>query len=339
MRGSENGAKHLYTTGTVTRRNYIQKKAGMKAEFHHTYGALLVEVNDKGHWWVRQLNADKTGAFYDLGHFITKGKVLEHSGIEAITWGDIHMHALNEDIRIMNWGKDGILDTLHPKYQFMHDLIDFRARNHHDRGDPHKTFLKFTEGDDNVAIEFYEAANFLRSESYRSWCKTIVVDSNHDNAFEKWLREGDYKNDPENAIFFLQSQLAKYQSIDAGDKDFHSVEHALRNIGVQEEHAQFLRADQSFTICNDTIENGMHGHLGPSGSRGSPRNLCRIGMKANTAHTHAAQIIDGLYVSGTSGELIQDWTKGPSSWSWSHTLTYPNAKRCIISVWGNQWCA
>ena len=34
----------MYTTGTVTKRNYVQKKAGQKASFHHIFGALLVEV-------------------------------------------------------------------------------------------------------------------------------------------------------------------------------------------------------------------------------------------------------------------------------------------------------
>src|SRR5579859_4353210 len=50
------GVKLNYTTGTVTQRNYIQKREGVIAEFHHIYGALLVEVNSNGNWWVRQLN-------------------------------------------------------------------------------------------------------------------------------------------------------------------------------------------------------------------------------------------------------------------------------------------
>jgi hypothetical protein len=51
--------KFNWTTGTVTLRNYIQKKAGQKAEFHHCYGALLVEVDSTGAWGVRQLLADE----------------------------------------------------------------------------------------------------------------------------------------------------------------------------------------------------------------------------------------------------------------------------------------
>ena len=49
------GAKLIYTTGTITQRNYIQKKAGILAEFHHCYGALLVEVDHEGVWKVRQI--------------------------------------------------------------------------------------------------------------------------------------------------------------------------------------------------------------------------------------------------------------------------------------------
>jgi len=55
--GKHEGTKFIYTTGTVTQRNYIQRKAGLKAEFHHCYGGLLVEVDGDGNWFVRQLNA------------------------------------------------------------------------------------------------------------------------------------------------------------------------------------------------------------------------------------------------------------------------------------------
>jgi hypothetical protein len=51
------GVKLMFTTGCVTLRNYIKRKVGYKAEHFHTYGALIVEVNDKGHWYVRQLRA------------------------------------------------------------------------------------------------------------------------------------------------------------------------------------------------------------------------------------------------------------------------------------------
>ena len=38
------GTKFMWTTGTVTESNYIQKKAGQKADFHHGFGALSVSL-------------------------------------------------------------------------------------------------------------------------------------------------------------------------------------------------------------------------------------------------------------------------------------------------------
>jgi hypothetical protein len=79
--------KFNYTTGTVTQRNYIQRKAGLKAQFHHCYGALLVEVDADGNWFCRQINADSDGMIYDLD-ICVHGKVLTTgNNVEAITWG------------------------------------------------------------------------------------------------------------------------------------------------------------------------------------------------------------------------------------------------------------
>src|SRR6266478_5914623 len=82
------GVKLNYTTGTVTQRNYIQKREGVIAEFHHIYGALLVEVNSEGHWWVRQLNQDEgTGTLQDLRVLVQNGKIVStEAPVEAVVW-------------------------------------------------------------------------------------------------------------------------------------------------------------------------------------------------------------------------------------------------------------
>ena len=53
--------KFMYTTGAITVPQYLQQKAGQKAEFHHSIGALLVEVDDEGDWFVYQLKAGDDG--------------------------------------------------------------------------------------------------------------------------------------------------------------------------------------------------------------------------------------------------------------------------------------
>lgn len=337
--GKHEATKFNYTTGTITQQNYIQKKAGLKAEQHHAYGALLVEVDTEGRWWARQLHADHQGRIYDLDILADGDTVTTENAVEGIVWGDIHEAKMDPIVKELAWNKGGILDTLRPSYQFLHDLIDFQARRHHDRKDPHQLYRLHCDGVDSVESEMQNAADFLHWCS-RDFCKTVVVDSNHDNDFLRWLREAEYKLDPLNAEFFLEAQLETYRAI-RRDEDFHAVEWSMRRAGCPDE-VRFLREDESFIICRQLqggIEHGMHGHLGINGAKASPLGLSRISRPANTAHTHSACIIDDLYVAGLSGVMDQGYNRGPSSWSQSHTVTYKNARRAILTMWDGKWRA
>jgi len=334
--------KFTYTTGTVTKLNYIQKKAGLKAEFHHCFGALLVEVDSQGRWFARQLNADSTNVIYDLDLKVDKGEVTRGNRVKAIGWGDVHEQELSSAIKKLCWtGKNSMIDYLKPEYQFMHDLVSFTRRNHHDIKDPHRMFSIHCEGRDAVEGEMDEVAKFITEDASRDFCEMVVVDSNHDNALTRWLKEADYKKDPANALFFLKCQLRKYEAIAEEDGWFHLVEWVLQSKGVPES-VRFLREDESFIICGDAhggIECGMHGHLGPNGARGTPLGLARLGRKANTGHTHSAGIRDGLYTGGTCSVMDMGYNSGPSSWSHSHVVTYPNGKRTIVTMWHGAYCA
>ena len=342
--GKFEATKLMFTTGAVTQRNYLQRKAGQKAEFHHGYGGLLVEVDSDGSWWCRQLNADSDGVIHDLDLYADGNRIVEGIAVEAVTWGDIHVGQMDEANMRACWG-DGhsgcIIERLRPRHQFFHDLLDFRSRNHHDRGNPHAAFQRHCEGNGNVLGEVAKVARFLDA-TYRPWCASVVVDSNHDNAMERWLREGDYRVDPLNAVFFLTAQLTKYRAIEARQKDFHLVEWALRSVQVDATKTfKFLRPDESFVVCHDAnggIECGMHGHMGPNGKRGSANAFARMGRKSNVGHSHSAGIVDGVYTAGTSSNLDLGYNVGPSSWTHSHIVTHENGKRQIITVWkGRPW--
>lgn len=339
--GKSEATKFNWTTGTVTMRNYIQKRAGLEAEFHHGYGAVLVEVDKDGDWFVRQLNADSDGTIYDLDVRVKSGKVTTGNRVEAINWGDLHSEKLDPRVREMAFGKGGMLDALQPRYQFAHDLIDFMGRNHHNRGNPHEMFRIFLANRDDVDAAMKEASGLL-ADMDRDWCSTIVVESNHDSALTRWLREADYRGDPVNALFFLRAQIAVYEAMHAGE-ELHALEWALRRHVIGDNpRIDFLREDDTFIICpeaGDGIECGMHGHLGPNGARGTPRAFTKMGRKANTGHSHSASIIDGVYTAGVSGVLDMGYNRGPSSWSHSHIVTYPNGKRAIVTMWNGKWCA
>ncbi len=349
--GKHEATKFNYTTGTATLRNYIAKKAGLKAEFHHSYGALLVEVDSEGSWWVRQLCADSDGTIHDLDVRVQDGRLTTGHSVEAVTWGDVHTALLDHVAAELAWGPGGLAQALSPKFQFFHDLVDFRARNHHDSKNPHARFQRYVEAADVVQDEIKRAAsvlNMAREAVLSTGGKLVVVDSNHDNALERWLREADYRLDPPNAIFFLEAQLARYRAILHRWHRFHVLEWAMQEPlrvmtgSSRPDWLRFLRQDESFVICHDLnggIECGMHGHLGPNGLRGAPTAFARMGRKSNTGHTHAAGIVDGCWTAGLLGKLDMDYNRGPSNWSHSHIVTHSNGKRQIVTFWKGKYRA
>ena len=334
-----------YTTGTVTLRNYIQMKAGQKAEFHHVYGVLLVEVDCEGRWWARQVSADDEGNFQDLDLVVRDGVLTRSNPVESVTWGDIHRAQVSLESHDASWfNSNSISHTLKPKYQVFHDVLDFLSRNHHEDGDCHREFYKHVVGQEEVEEEVGSACYWLRQrkDEARSWGgEIVVVPSNHDDFFVKWLKKANYRNDPVNAVYFLKAQLAYYMSIQDHangyiDRVVPPFEWAY-NKKFPCEEIRFLHENESFVVAG--VEHSMHGHLGPNGVRGNRNNLKNLGVKLNIGHSHSASIVDGVYQAGTSSVIDMGYNKGVSSWSHSHILTYSNGKRCILTIRDGKWCA
>lgn len=317
----------LYTTGTVTQRNYIQRVAGQVAEFHHVFGALVVEVDDSGEWWARQINADVNGCFYDLDTYWTPEGGSDGMRTAAITHGDIHGmkadHMVLDDV----FDDGGILDQLMPYEQFFHDTIDFTPRNHHNIKDPHFLWAMHHQQTEVVEDEFKLAGKILHY-AHRPWCRSVVITSNHDVAMHRWLRDTTAFYDPPNAGFWLAHNLRMYNASRRG-APYHAFEDAL--MAYAPANTVVVHEDQSYKVYNTDIEAGVHGHLGPNGARGNPLNLRTVG-KANTAHTHSAGIVDGVYTAGVYGKLDMGYNMGLSSWSHSMVVTYLNGKRAILTI-------
>lgn len=333
---------HLYTTGCVTKRNYIQKKAGTSASFHHTYGALLVEVQSDGKWWARQLVAEDTsGAFYDLELLAKNGSVeISEDGIEAIIWGDIHVAQRCDKTYGAQWfGEGSMIDVLRPKKQFMHDLLDFRARNHHDKGNFLLSYKKHLDGTDCVVSELEQACDFM-VQSSRPWCKTYVVESNHDCAMDRYILESDFKEDPKNMKVYLKTALAALGAVERGE-DFSAFPNWattwFKEKKVEANNIKFLKVDEDHYVKGILVS--MHGHLGINGARGSARAFSRGKDRTITGHTHSAAIHDGSWVVAVSAKLDQGYNKGMGTWSHTDCLVYPNGKRCLVQVKDGQWRA
>jgi hypothetical protein len=327
------GTKLNYTTGAVTLKNYIQKKAGLKAEHHHAYACLVVEVNSEGNWWVRQVGAAHAECeLQDLDVKVNKGVVTTGNKVESVTWGDLHATMLDP---VVEKASLEMLDFLKPNTQFLHDIMEGASVNHHTAKNCHEKFRVYNRGLSSVESELTQTLDKVKAYD-RPWCKTLIVDSNHDNWVTRWLTEHDYRSDMQNAVFFLEAQLATFKAIQQGDEQFHLLEWAMQRRGCPKD-IRFLRTDESYVICNGKIEAGMHGHLGVNGARGTPQNLNKVGRRANTGHTHSCGIWNGLYVAGTSTKLRWNYNVGPSSWSNSHVVTYENGQRTICTLWAGKW--
>ena len=346
--GRNEPTKFNYTTGAVTQLNYIQQKTGLKAEFHHCYGALIVEVDHKGLWFVRQINAEDDGSFYDLTTRVKNGKVTEGHRVEAITWGDLHIARIDPNVVKMAWeNEDSMTKVLDPKVHLIHDFLDFESQNHHHRKKPFRRYQKHVEKRESVENEVDKAFQFIHDLAVKFPSgKFVIADSNHDRALERWLEETDWKDDMLNARFHLQATLDKVTSIQNGNEDFHMIRHLwekwLKEGNVKGHGVRFLNLDEPFYICRNKDGSGgircdMHGDLGPNGSRGSALNLSKMGIKLNIGHSHTAGIYFGVYQAGTCSVLFMIYNVGPGSWSHTHIVTLLNGKRQMITMFKDQW--
>ena len=333
-------AKLLYTTGAVTLRNYIQRRAGQLAEYHHVYGALYVEIDKAGNWFVRQLNADEDGIMYDLNTVYgpTWERPAREFGRPVLTLGDIHLEKLDKDAFT---GALDMIGALNPSDVFIHDLIDFQGRNHHNINDTHFLVQMQAFRKDRVEDMIRGTAKFLYGLCSAFPETTFnVVKSNHDEAFDRWVKSRPVFTDPVNARYWHECNAIQLRYIESGtpfDVFAWAVYRAGHEQGfkLSDLRLRFVQEDESVLI--NGIEYGMHGHLGPNGARGNPKNFRQIGRRVNHGHTHSAGIIDGVWTAGVLGSLDMGYNRGPSSWSHSSILTYPNAKRTIITQHGKEW--
>lgn len=342
----DEATKFNYTTGTVSQCNYIQKRAGIMAESAHQPGALLVEVDANGAWFVRMLEIGQNNEIMDVGPdgcsgiVATPDGVSEEAVVEAITWGDVHVAEMHVWVRDLCWGTGGMLDTLRPNFQFIHDIFSMRSRNHHEENDFHSKVRRYLMDEASVDDELQATADFLADDATRQWTQTIIVPSNHHDHLLRWLNEADFRLDPANARIFCWLQYNLLDAIERGNTTFNVLEFDLRG-RTELKNTVFLDNEESFVICktfDGGVECGIHGHLGPNGARGSTKGYNRLGRRINKGHDHDAAR-NGRVMSSGACSLSFDYARGPNSYSISHIITYRNSARTIVTMFDNKWRA
>jgi hypothetical protein len=337
--------KIITTTGAVTVKNYTDTKSGVKGEFHHSFGATIVEGD--GDWFtLRQIVAKDDGTFIDSKWAVADGKVSDAPPAEAVALGDEHAWFVDPEVVKGTFGKGGLVPTLRPKRIFRHDVLDGFSIDHHHRGDPFKSLAKRRGDRFSARKEVQDTVNYILDTTPSS-TESIVVASNHIDHLSRWIRETDWRNtDPDNMEFYLETALhmvretkMKSQATSVPDPFYYWFEKL--GIAADEQTPDgrkftLLGRDESYNVMG--VEFCFHGDKGANGAKGDRKAFSRIGTKTFIGHAHAPGITEGCYQVGTSSFLKLDYNAGLSGWMHCHGMLYANGKRSLIFFTGPRWC-
>lgn len=317
--------KLLLSTGSCTRENYTDSKAGKKGEFHHVYGFVIVEL-DGDYFHVRHVSADENGDFYDLLHRVKGGEVsYNHGGCIAAILGDIHVR--NSDKEAVRATFD-ILNQMGPSHVLIHDIADFESINPHEEKDPFQMLQKEETYRDILEDEIKEVVDWI--DMYKDY-NLVLVRSNHDDFLDRWLKNSDWrkvgnkKSYLKYAGVLASSKLAQEKGVLA-----HIVNEKFGDV------VKVLGLNDSYRVKG--WELAMHGHLGSSGTRGSHIQFKNMNTKNVTGHCHHPHREDGHVSVGTLTNLRLSYNNGASNWMNSNALIYPDGKLQIINFVNGKFC-
>lgn len=309
-----NKPRIMITTGACTLKNYTDTKAGKKGEFHHTYGAVIIEVKDSETVFFRQITAKDNGDFNDLYWNLSNGNIVRNDSIEAIVYGDLHCG--QHDQAVLDETKSKILEKLTPNHIVLHDTFSGQSINPHENKDPFLLFGKQMHGEDDLQKEINIMMNVI--EDFRKYKNVVIVRSNHDDFLDRWLKNEDWKKQPsfKNSRLYMKLSdmlLAQYEN------DPYNVRGIIPQL-INERFPLYITLGLNDSYVVRGFELAMHGHLGVNGAKGGPESFRKLNSKMVSAHSHSAFRKDGLLVCGTSTKLRLNYTNGPSSWTQGHVI-------------------
>lgn len=342
-------AHQVMTTGLVTKPKIIPRKAGIKSIFHHQIAAVIVEFDHDGDLFCRHLVADKDGSFCDLEFLVRDGEVtIEEGQVELVVMGDLHTD--KEDPKNFDAtfrAPTSIFKTLRVGRAIAHDIFDNYRRNHHHVHDNAYSYEIAIRGRESVFEEVRGVAKLLKE--LQETVAITVVESNHDIALERYVKEGRYRNDGinirlglqlEDAYLAWREEVAHCLDRNVPAPSFSLLEYAVNMAadkeGIDLSDVQWVHDGYSYVV--NGVECGNHGFRGANGARGSVAGFAQLGRKMNIGDKHSPEICDGIYVSGVMN-LRQGYNKGPSGWAVTHTIQYRNGKRTLVTFQNGKWRA
>jgi hypothetical protein len=320
--------KRMYTTGSITKRNFGKSKRGGKADFHHVIGALVIEIGDE-HIFIRQINSDTKGRFYDLDKLYTPEGVSDGHSVDVLCTGDEHVK-FNTVADVTYLDRDSVCNVLKPKFLVRHDLFDAYAVSHHHEKNPLVQFRKHHSGDANCREELDECIAFL-DKTTPGYSTNIIVPSNHIDHLSQWLNRADANKDHENALLICELQSALRENALKGETTDPFEIYVKPKLKSK---TTFLNRNEPWKRRG--VDYSQHGDVGTNGARGSSAGLSKTVDKMTIGHSHSANITRGVFQVGVStGKL--EYERGLSTHTNTHCVQYVSGKRTLIDIFDNKW--
>ena len=304
--------KMMFSTGAVTQCNYTDSLAGKKGLFHHTFGAVIVEIKDNEIFFIRQITALKNGNFTDLCHDVKNGNVTKINKIDVAVLGDIHVndHCEKVNARQKEW-----LKSLKPKYTVLHDIFNGGSINHHEEKDPIKQFEREQNDSNNLKKEINEMLDWLKGMLPFN---PVIVSSNHNDFIDKHIKNNDWKRNIKNAKTYIECANILLSG---------KAKKGLIAYFIDERFGKKVKTlgrEESFRV-NDW-ELAQHFDLGNNGSRGGISQFRKLSTKLIGGHGHSPSRFDGVLYVGTSTKLRVGYNIGASSWMNSDVIVHKDGK-------------
>jgi hypothetical protein len=248
--------KFLVTTGALTNPNYAngddnsaeRRRLGSIALRDHVFGGLVVEVADSNTFYMRHITSNGRGSFVDLGKKYD-GKEITEARAEALILGDYHCgrsdpRALATTLRM--------IEEMKPKRVVLHD---YSVSHHVEKELISQGILQQQDlGHTSLEAELKQCYDELVVLSGMT-DEVVVVMSNHHEFLWRWLNEGRYTKDKENARFGFK--LASFMA----ERDLNDpVEHGIKMMGKLPKNVKFLSRVDDYIVRGYQL--GAHGDKG-----------------------------------------------------------------------------
>jgi hypothetical protein len=308
--------KFIYSTGSVTVPNFTDTVAGGKAAENHSYGFIIVEIENDEIVHLRSVSANHDGDFNDLIFRIESGKVFKED-VEILVWGDSHFAQKKENVT--NAFRK-ICDNLNIKTSILHDIWDSESINIHNIKNPIIQHQLMMEGKNDLKKELDQ----MHSELFwfeSNMDNTIVVGSNHDDMLDRALIQSDWKDNLINAKIFVELLSIKLSGNANNGIIPYLIEHSFSNIKALNTNASYVKYG---------VELALHGHKGGNGSKGSAKGMSKLSTKSIIGHSHSPSIIGGCYQVGISCKMDHGYNSGLSGWAYAGVTLNKHGKRQLI---------